>query len=71
MGRVLLDIRADVTDALIRAIEEAGGVVVSRFPQYQSVRARLQLGKVLALAERGEVKFVRAAERLTTNSSKR
>jgi hypothetical protein len=71
MDRVLLDIRADVTDALIRAIEDGGGVVVNRFPQYQSVRARLRLGKVVSLAERNDVKFVRAAERAATNPSGR
>ena len=71
MGRVLLDIRADVTEALIHAIEEAGGVVVSRFPKYESLRARIHLGKLVSIAERDDVKFIRAAERAATNPSGR
>jgi hypothetical protein len=67
MGRVLLDVRADVTEALIHAIEEAGGIVVSRFPKYESVRARLRLSALATIAERDDVKFIRAADRAATN----
>lgn len=66
-GRVLLDIRAEVTDALIQAIEKLGGVVVNRFPQYASVRARLPLNGIMPIAERDDVKFIRAAEVPVTN----
>jgi hypothetical protein len=68
MGRVLVDIRAVVTEALIDAIEESGGIVVNRFPQYESVRARIHLSKILSIADRDEVKSIRAAERSITNS---
>jgi hypothetical protein len=61
-GRVLLDLRADVTAALIAAIERSGGLIVSRFAQFESVRARIALSKLVAIAERDEVTFIRAAE---------
>ena len=38
-GRILVDIKADVTDALLQYIKTLGGNVVNDFPQYQAIRA--------------------------------
>ena len=67
-GRVLLDLRADVTAALIAAIERRGGLIVSRFAQYEAVRAWIALSQLVAIAERDEVTFIRAAESAATRA---
>ena len=66
-GKVLVDIEAAVTPELVAAISGFGGVVITKFPEYRSLRARLPLLKLEALAERADVKFVRAAEQPITN----
>jgi hypothetical protein len=66
-GKVLVDIQAAVTPELVAAISGFGGVVITKFPEYRSLRARLPLSKLEALAERADVKFVRAAEQPVTN----
>lgn len=68
-GRVLVDIQARVSAELRHAIEAAGGLVVSEFSAYDSIRARLPLAQIEILAEREDVKFVRTAERGVTNPS--
>lgn len=67
-GRVLVDIDATVTDALLGAIEMTKGIVVNNFPQYDAVRARVPLDQVESLAERTDVRFIRQADLATTNS---
>ena len=66
-GKALVDIQATVTPGLVAAISDLGGVVITKFPEYRSLRARLPLSKLEVLAERADVKFVRAAERPITN----
>ena len=62
-GRALVDLRADVTDALLAQIKVMGGEVISAFPEYLAVRARMPLKKIEALAERAEVKSIRLADK--------
>ena len=62
-GRTVVDIKAEVTDALIARIEEVGGEVISSFPQYQAVRAHLPLDRLEEVAELDEVRSIRSAER--------
>ena len=42
-GRVLVDIRADVTPAVLARIRELGGAVVNSVPRYRAIRALLPL----------------------------
>jgi hypothetical protein len=62
VNRVLVDIRGDVTTDLVAAIARLGGVVVSQFQQFGSIRARLSLDAVLALAQQPDVRSIRIAE---------
>src|SRR5665213_1228804 len=66
-GRILVDIKADVTDALLQYIKTLGGNVVNDFPQYQAIRAGVPLANIEDLAARGEVKFVEPAVRAMNN----
>src|SRR5688572_5341616 len=66
-GVVTVDIRADVTPALLQRIGDVGGAVVNAVPGYRAVRARLPLDAVETIAELSEVQFIRAAEQMVTS----
>ena len=61
-GGVLVDIRADVTPALLDRIRDLGGAVVNSVPRYRSVRARLPAGGLEPLAELDAVQWIRTAD---------
>ena len=67
-NRVLVDITATVTDALLNFITNQGGQVINDFPQYKSIRASLPLAQMEALTARNDVQFVQPAVRAFNNS---
>jgi hypothetical protein len=60
-GRVLVDIKAEVTDDLLGRIESLGGRVVSAHTPYGAVRASVPLMQLEALAQLPQVRFIRTA----------
>src|SRR5271168_2686027 len=60
-GQIHVDISAEVSPALLRAIAALGGRVESSFAQYKSIRAWLPLSAAETLAARGDVHFVAPA----------
>jgi hypothetical protein len=66
-GRVLVDIACDVSDDLLRTIRETNGLVVNSFPQSKSIRARVAVGALIALAEKPAVKSITVAATPLTN----
>ncbi len=68
-GTTLVDIRADVTKPLLVKIQALGGTVISSFPQYQAIRARIPLIQIEPLAEAPDVQFVTPPEEAITNAS--
>ncbi len=68
-GTTLVDIDAQVTDAVLDEIETLDGTVVSSFPQYQAIRARMPLDQLEALAEMSEVRSIRPADISASASS--
>ena len=62
VGRVLVDMTAAVTPELLAQLGALGGAVVSQFAQYQSIRAWLPLDRLIAVAGRTDVTFIRPAE---------
>ena len=59
---VTVDIRADVTDAVLARIRALGGTVISSVPEYRAIRARLPLSALETLAELDAVSSIRPAE---------
>ena len=57
-GMVIVDIKADVGDALLQTIDGIGGLVVSSYPDYDAVRARVPIRRIEELAALPEVRFV-------------
>jgi Subtilase family len=68
LGAVEVDIKAAVTPELLASLEGMGAQVESVFPQYNAIRARLQLLKLGALAGLSGVRFVEPAARFVTNT---
>jgi hypothetical protein len=69
-GRVLVDVKAAITQDFTAAINSAGGEVVNSFPEYESMRAWLPLTSVELLASRDDVKFIRPAVPSRTHAGK-
>jgi hypothetical protein len=67
-GRVLVDMRAEVTDPLLRQIGGSGGEVVNNFPRFQAIRAFVTLDQLATLAELPDVKSIRPAARVRVNT---
>ena len=66
-GRALVDITARVSPQVSSQIRKLGGVVISEEPQYHSIRARLALEKLEALAGRKDVSFIGPAAQSMNN----
>ena len=65
-GRMLVDIRADATPAVLARIRELGGSVVDSVPAYRSVRALLPVASVERLAAMDAVRSIRPADEAST-----
>ena len=64
--RLLVDIGAEVTPAVLARIRELGGSVVDSVPRYRAVRARLPLVSVERLAALDAVRTIRTADEEVT-----
>ena len=63
---VTVDIRADVTPAVLERIRVLGGTVLSRVPKYRAIRARLPLSALEPLATLEAVQSIRPADQAQT-----
>jgi hypothetical protein len=61
-GATIVDIKAEVTEEVLARIEALGGTVMSSFPQYQAIRARIPLDQIEAVAEMPQIIFIRPAD---------
>ena len=68
---VTLDIRANVTPAVLARIRALGGTVINSVPKYRAIRARLPLTALEPLATLGAVQFIRPADQAITNQALR
>ncbi len=60
-GRALVDITGSVSPQLTSQIRKLGGIVISQEAAYHTMRARLALEKMEALAARKDVSFIAPA----------
>jgi len=60
-GRVLVDIKADVTAPLLEAIIRGAGTIIHSSPRFQSIRAQVRLDQLENLAADPSVKFIQRA----------
>ena len=66
--RVMVDIRADVTPAVLTRIRELGGTVINSVRKYQAIRAQLPLRSVEMLAALDEIRTIRPADEARTRA---
>ena len=64
--RVMVDIRADVTPAVLKRIRDLGGTVISSVPKYEAIRAQLPLRAVEMLAALDAIRTIRPADEAVT-----
>jgi hypothetical protein len=67
-GSTLVDIKADVTEALLDHIVVLGGTIINSFPQYRAIRAQIPLLQIEAIASFPEVQSIRPADQAVTNT---
>ena len=66
-GRVLVDVRARVTRALLARVRRMGGDIVSSDAGYHTILTRFPLERLETLAARSDVRFIMPAAKATTN----
>ena len=66
--RVMVDIRADVTPAVLKSIRDLGGTVISSVPKYRAIRAQIPLRAVERLAALDEIRTIRPADQARTRA---
>jgi hypothetical protein len=62
-GRVLVDIEAEVTPALLALIPKGGGQIVNSFAQFHAIRARVTPSQLETLAASQDVRYIRRASK--------
>src|SRR6185503_6038750 len=67
-GRVLVDIKATVTNDLLNFIVQSGGVVVNQFAVFNAIRARLPVATLETIAAHPDVRFIGPAAMAKTNT---
>ncbi|MEI6196050.1 MAG: hypothetical protein WCS42_17150, partial [Verrucomicrobiota bacterium] len=67
-GRVLVDIKAEVTQPLLQRIAVLGGRVISSFPEYRAIQAGVPLSEIENLAAQKEVAFIQPVVHSMNNS---
>jgi hypothetical protein len=60
-GALLVDITADVSDALLANIQQLGGEIVFPSAEYRAIRAQVPFSSIETIAGYPEVSFIRAA----------
>ncbi len=66
---VTVDIRADVTPAVLERIRALGGMVINSVPRYRAIRAQLPLAAVESLAAMDAIQSIRAADQAVTRGT--
>ena len=64
---VTVDIRADVTPAVLERIRALGGTVLNSVPKYRAIRARLPLSALEPLATLDAIQSIRPADEAQTH----
>jgi hypothetical protein len=67
-GRILVDIKADVSQSLLQRISALGGNVINNYPEYQAIQAGVPLSEIENLAAQKEVAFIQPVVHAMPNS---
>ena len=67
-GRILVDIKADVTQSVLQSIAVLGGNVINSYPEYRAIQAGVPLSEIENLAAQKEVAFIQPVVHAMQNS---
>lgn len=68
-GRTVVDIRARVTNALLRRLRAQGATILHSDARYESIRALVRLDRIERIAAFREVVFIQSKQEAITNST--
>jgi hypothetical protein len=57
-NEILTDIKANVSDAVLKMITDNGGTIINQFPQYRAIRALIPITAVEVIAAHPDITFI-------------
>jgi hypothetical protein len=57
-NEILTDIKANVSDAVLKMITDNGGTIINQFPQYRAIRALIPITAVEVIAAHSDIQFI-------------
>jgi hypothetical protein len=57
-NEILTDIKANVSDSVLKMITDNGGTIINQFPQYRAIRALIPITAVEAIAAHSDIQFI-------------
>jgi hypothetical protein len=57
-NEVLTDIKANVSDSVLKMITDNGGTIINNFPQYRAIRALIPITAVEVIAAHPDIQFI-------------
>lgn len=57
-NEILTDIKANVSDSVLKTITDNGGTIINKFPQYRAIRALIPITAVEAIAAHPDIQFI-------------
>lgn len=57
-NEILTDIKANVSDSVLKMITDNGGTIINKFPQYRAIRALIPITAVEVIAAHPDVQFI-------------
>jgi hypothetical protein len=57
-NEILTDIKANVSDSVLKMITDNGGTIINQFPQYRAIRALIPITAVEAIAAHPDIQFI-------------
>jgi hypothetical protein len=67
-GRILVDIKAEVTQSLLKSIADLGGNLINSYPEYRAIQAAIPLSEIENLAAQKKVAFIQPVVHAMQNS---
>ena len=57
-NEILTDIKANVSDSVLKMITDNGGTIINQFPQYRAIRALIPITAVEVIAAHSDIQFI-------------
>jgi subtilisin family serine protease len=57
-NQILTDIKANVSDSVLKMITDNGGTIINQFPQYRAIRALIPISAVEVIAAHPDIQFI-------------